>query len=296
MPPVPPGAPRPSSRHRRTLSFLASAAVLAGGLLAVIPTPALAANTTYYVDAVAGIDTNTGPDQAHPWKSLGKVNATTFGAGDRILLKSGSTWTGQLWPKGSGAAGSADRHRLLRQREQAADQRCRCGRATRCACSTRSTGDPQPRGHQHVPATGTPGANLRDLRGIHVSGDNSQTLDGFVIDAVDVHDVTGQVNWIGGDSPTTRPGIHFKTGWDGSKKTGGIVFDTTVPEHHRAPATPTLINDVVVAELHDRQHLVRRHRGQAVHRRRRAGAVATPTGWGTRTTRATPSSSRTPTS
>lgn len=39
------------------------------------------------------------------WKSLAKVNATRFRPGDRILLRSGSVWHGQLWPKGSGAEG-----------------------------------------------------------------------------------------------------------------------------------------------------------------------------------------------
>lgn len=33
------------------------------------------------------------------------MNATSFLPGDRILLKSGSVWAGQLWPKGSGAEG-----------------------------------------------------------------------------------------------------------------------------------------------------------------------------------------------
>ncbi|MGO7983637.1 hypothetical protein ACC691_37980, partial [Rhizobium johnstonii] len=89
-------------------------------------------------------------------------------------------------------------------------------------------------------ATATPGANLADLRGIHVSGDNSTTLDSFVVSGVDVHDVTGEVNWISGDVSGNAPGIRFKTGWDGSKKTGGIVFDTTVPNILAPPSTPTI--------------------------------------------------------
>lgn len=67
---------------------------------------AYANNTTYYVDSVAGLDTNSGLTSALPWKTLSKVNSTTFQPGDRILFKSGSTWTGQLYPKGSGASGS----------------------------------------------------------------------------------------------------------------------------------------------------------------------------------------------
>jgi hypothetical protein len=66
--------------------------------------PAWALNTIYYVDAAAGLDTNNGTSTATPWQSLSKLNATTFGAGDQILLKRGATWFGQLYPKGSGTA------------------------------------------------------------------------------------------------------------------------------------------------------------------------------------------------
>jgi len=61
---------------------------------------------TYYVDSRHGNDANTGASPAMAWKSLDKVNATLFHPGDRILLRSGSVWRGQLWPKGSGAEGS----------------------------------------------------------------------------------------------------------------------------------------------------------------------------------------------
>ncbi|GGA26458.1 LamG-like jellyroll fold domain-containing protein [Paenibacillus physcomitrellae] len=62
--------------------------------------------TIYYVDSAAGSDANTGtsPDQA--WKSLDKINATTFSPGDALLFKSGGVWNGQLWPKGSGTEGA----------------------------------------------------------------------------------------------------------------------------------------------------------------------------------------------
>ncbi|MES4902188.1 MULTISPECIES: hypothetical protein [unclassified Streptomyces] len=54
------------------------------------------------MDSRAGNDSASGtsPDQA--WRSLDQVNRTTFRPGDRILLKAGGSWQGQLWPKGSG--------------------------------------------------------------------------------------------------------------------------------------------------------------------------------------------------
>jgi len=60
---------------------------------------------TYYVDSRGGNDSNAGTSPATAWKTLEKLNATTFLAGDRILLKSNSAWQGQLWPKGSGVEG-----------------------------------------------------------------------------------------------------------------------------------------------------------------------------------------------
>ena len=61
--------------------------------------------SAYYVDAVKGNDANSGTSPDTPWKTLNKINATTFQPGDAILLKAGSVWDGQLWPKGSGVAG-----------------------------------------------------------------------------------------------------------------------------------------------------------------------------------------------
>src|SRR5215469_10052655 len=44
------------------------------------------------------------PGTSEGTTTIRKLNATTFHPGDRILLKSGDSWTGQLWPKGSGDA------------------------------------------------------------------------------------------------------------------------------------------------------------------------------------------------
>lgn len=57
---------------------------------------------TYYVDFDGGKDSNSGITSSEAWRSLAKVNATIFAPGDHILLKSGSRFTGQLHPQGSG--------------------------------------------------------------------------------------------------------------------------------------------------------------------------------------------------
>jgi len=57
---------------------------------------------TYYFDSRSGDDAKDGSSERTAWRSLEKFNATTFAAGDRVLFKSGGTWTGQMRPQGSG--------------------------------------------------------------------------------------------------------------------------------------------------------------------------------------------------
>ncbi|WP_132517277.1 carboxypeptidase regulatory-like domain-containing protein [Nonomuraea diastatica] len=248
--------------------------------------------TTYYVDATGGDDSASGLDETQAWKSLAKVSGTTFEPGDRILLRAGQRWSGQqLWPKGSGESGAPitiDRYgEGAKPRIDAAGQ---VGDAVRLFNQEFWT-IRNLEVTNEVPATGTPGANLRDLRGIHVSGDNGQTLDGFVIDGVAVHDVTGQVNWIGGSVDNNAPGIRFQTGWDGSKKTGGIVFDTTVPDIGAPPEHATVLNDVVIqnstiADTSFAGIVFKQYTGDG---RNEAGEIiAEPTGWGSRKNRDDP--------
>lgn len=59
---------------------------------------------TYYVDATGGNDANSGTSSDAAWKTLAKVSARTFAAGDLILLKAGESWTGELDLNGDGTA------------------------------------------------------------------------------------------------------------------------------------------------------------------------------------------------
>lgn len=237
------------------------------------------AGTAYHVDATGGNDSASGLDSTHAWRTLARVNSTTFQPGDRILLRAGSRWTGQLWPKGSGTASAPvtiDRYGTgTAPRVDGAGQVADAVRLSNQQFWTI-------RGLEvtnQAPATGTPGQNLKDLRGIHVTGDNGRQLQGFVVDGVNVHDVTGEVNWIGGDTAGNKPGIKFKMGWDRSKKTGGIVFDTGVPSPQSPPATPTTLNGItvqnsVIANTSFAGIVVKQYTGDL------PGAVTT--GWGNR--------------
>ncbi len=62
--------------------------------------------TSYYIDSAQGYDGNSGTSETNAWKSLTKVNETTFSPGDKILFKCNGIWSGQLYPKGSGEDGS----------------------------------------------------------------------------------------------------------------------------------------------------------------------------------------------
>lgn len=57
----------------------------------------------YHLDSAGGDDANDGHAPGKAWKSLDRANQQTFAPGDRLLLKSGSVFVGQLAPKGSGA-------------------------------------------------------------------------------------------------------------------------------------------------------------------------------------------------
>jgi len=60
---------------------------------------------TYYVDFTTGLDSDTGLTEALAWKTIAKVNATTFYGGDNIDFKRGETWRERLLVPSSGSAG-----------------------------------------------------------------------------------------------------------------------------------------------------------------------------------------------
>jgi hypothetical protein len=63
---------------------------------------------TYYVDCNANGDAGTGLTTAADvaWKTIAKVNASSFSAGDSVLFNKGCTWREQLTVPSSGSSGS----------------------------------------------------------------------------------------------------------------------------------------------------------------------------------------------
>ncbi len=56
----------------------------------------------FYVNFSTGSDANSGLSVGAPWKTLTKVNATTFLAGDSVLFARGQSWYGSLIPRSNG--------------------------------------------------------------------------------------------------------------------------------------------------------------------------------------------------
>ncbi len=61
---------------------------------------------TYYVDATNGSDSNSGTSPEIAWKTINKVNNSSFNPGDSILFKKGETWREQLIVPSSGSPGN----------------------------------------------------------------------------------------------------------------------------------------------------------------------------------------------
>lgn len=239
--------------------------------------------TTYYLSA-AGDDSASGRSAGEAWRSLGKVNATIFQPGDSILLRSGDNWTGQLWPKGSGTQGQA----IVIDRFGVGPKPRIAGNGTvKEAVRLHNQEYWEIRNldvSNAAPAGDVPGANLDDLRGIGVLGDNGRTLHHLVIDSVDVHDVTGEIKWIGGDPGNNSPGVSWGTGWDRSKNSGGIIFLTAVADAVN-PGNPTVLDGIAVQNSTIKNTsfaniTVKQYTGDA------PGAVRT--GWGERRTAGDP--------
>ena len=61
--------------------------------------------TTYYISSSQGNDSNNGKSQTTPWKSINKVNSSTFNPGDQILFKRGDQFTESLIVPSGGTLG-----------------------------------------------------------------------------------------------------------------------------------------------------------------------------------------------
>jgi parallel beta-helix repeat protein len=190
----------------------------------------------YFIDDQGGSDAHDGKTPTTAWKSLANANATPLKPGDRLCLRAGGSWSGQLKPQGSGSSAAPvviDKYGTGERPKIAA------GSGDKDAVLLENFAYVELNNLEVTNQKAEPG----DYRGISVVGRDAGTLNHVQIRGCFVHDVTGEVNWIGGDVADNAPGVTFKTGWDASKRTGGIVFEvaTAAPQ-----PVKTLFNDVLI--------------------------------------------------
>ncbi len=188
-----------------------------------------------YVDSAAGSDTADGATSATAWRSLTPVNATTFHPGDHLCFKAGSAFTGQLHPLGSGTATASI---VIDQYGAGAKPRFSAGAGVLDTVLLLNQSYWEINNLEVTNNQTNPG----DYRAIAIRGVDAGVLHHIAIRGCFVHNVTGVVNWIGGAvADNIPPWVTFQTGWDASKRTGGIVVEV-----QSANGTPTWFDDVTI--------------------------------------------------
>ena len=207
----------------------------AGGSTSSRCNAATPATGTYFIDATAGSDANNGATPATAWQTLAKVTATTFQPGNAICFKAGGAWTGALALKGSGSAAAPI---VIDQFGTGAKPRIAAGASDLQPLLLLNVQYWEINNLELTNNKSAPG----DYRGVSVRGRDAGALNHIYIRNCFIHDVTGVVNWIGGDvADDDPPWVKFQTGWDASKRTGGIVVEV-----ESANGTKTWFNDVVI--------------------------------------------------
>ena len=74
-------------------------------LFVLYSTLIIAQSRVYYVSSSSGNDGNNGMSSSRPWKTVSKINRTSFRPGDKVLFKKGDRWSEELRPNSSGSSG-----------------------------------------------------------------------------------------------------------------------------------------------------------------------------------------------
>ena len=217
---------------------------------------------TYYVSN-NGSDTNDGLSPDTAWKTIARVNQDTYIPGDNILFERGGKWENTtLQPQGSGSAeayitigayGDEGAHApriaangkvndALYLYNQEYWEICDLDISNNVEGTKMVAGDTNPTGNVTA-RDNSEGEKLGDYRGIHIAGRDVPSLQGFNIHHVRVHDVSGIVTWIG-DTGVRDAGIGNNYGFDGSKRTGGILIESLATTTN----TPTIFSNITIAD------------------------------------------------
>jgi hypothetical protein len=242
------------STWRRRLAAMIAAALCASGLGLATSTAAHAACTTYYV-STSGNDSNTGCSTSSPWKSLAKVNATTFAAGNSILFQDGGSWTGELHPLGNGAGGA---HIVISNYGSGARPIIAGnGAAAAVALTNQSYWT-----IENLEITNN--ASAAAIRsGIQLQNNTSGILSGITITNNNIHNVKGF--WSSTAQPSTSSGIAFNltdanatNGWNGvlinnntltTDDAGGIYLGSLAGKGHNQNTTNVTIENNTLTDM-----------------------------------------------
>lgn len=191
------------------------AALVLSGLLS-----ASALATTYYVDSAGGVDGNNGTSTSTPWKTLTKVNNTTFQPGDFILFKAGGVWTGttQLNPKGSGTTNNPI---VIDMYGTGSKPLIDAGTATGNGVVYLSNQQYWEINNLEITSTAS---NDADRRGVHLKISNTGTFNHLYVRNCYIHNIVGKAGTSDGDLT--------------AKRTGGIIVEAT--------STSARFNDILI--------------------------------------------------
>ena len=225
---------------------------------------------TYYVSN-SGNDSNDGLSEETAWKTIARVNQDAYIPGDEILFERGGKWENTtLQPQGSGTAdayikigayGDATARPKIAANGKVADalylynqeywEICDLDISNNVEGTKMVAGDTNPTGNV-TDRNNDEGSKLGDYRGIHIAGHDVATLQGYYIHDVRVHDVSGYVSWIGstGLEAKGEKGIKDGLGYDGSKRTGGILIEAIAPTGSTDVKTgqPTVFSDIRIED------------------------------------------------
>jgi hypothetical protein len=193
------------------------------------------ASGNHYVDSSAGNDSGDGLTPATAWRSVARVNMQTFMPGDHLCFRAGGSWTGQLHPLGSGTSAAPI---VIDQFGTGAKPHIAGAKGDLQGLLLLNQPYWEINNLEITNDQGGPG----DYRGISVRGRDVGVLHHIAIRNCWVHDVTGEVDWIGGSTADNMPPwVTFQSGWDTSKRTGGIVVEV-----ESANGTKTWFDDVQI--------------------------------------------------
>ena len=215
-------------------------------------------SAVFYVSN-SGDDSADGMSEDTPWSSIERVNQEHFIPGDKILFQSGCKWENEtLQPQGSGdesseiMIGSYGNGAMpqIAANGNVKDALYLCNQqyweisgldiSNTAAGFTQISNGEIPTGNV-AERDAEQGSKLGEYRGIHIAGRDKATLKGFRIHDVKVHDVTGEVAWIG-NTGLSDAGIVNNAGLDGSKRTGGLLIECLQPTGKQ----PTQFSDLII--------------------------------------------------